>query len=147
MDASNSTASSITEDTIREVSSRYSESKINERFMLTGELRLPKKGEWYWWTGKHGPAACLAHEDRPLNAPILRERTGRFECADFGPFEVRETAGDVGTYYIAIDPNTGICATGRQSRGEADADRKALNSAYWCGRDNTGTDASARPTP
>lgn len=77
MDARNSTATGTSVETVREVQSRYSESKINERFRLTGELRLPKKGEWYWWTGKHGPAACLAHEDRPFNAPILVERVGK----------------------------------------------------------------------
>lgn len=56
-----------------EISSRYG-NKIAERFQLTGELRQPRKGEWYWWTGKQGAAACKADGDRPFNAPILIER-------------------------------------------------------------------------
>lgn len=56
---------------------------IAERFRLTGELRPPRKGEWYWWTGRYGPAACRAESDgpRPFAAPILVER----EKADIGP--------------------------------------------------------------
>lgn len=127
-------------NTVHEIASRYSPSRINERFRLTGELRLPKRGEWYWWTGKHGPAACLAHEDRPFNAPILVERVQGFECADFGPFVVQETpSADGTTYYVAIDKDSGIVSTGRASRGEADADRKALNAAYWLGREHKPT--------
>lgn len=56
-----------------DISSRYG-NKIAERFQLTGELRQPRKGEWYWWTGKHGPAACQADTNRPFNAPILIEQ-------------------------------------------------------------------------
>lgn len=137
MDASHSTTSGINETAIREISSRYSASKINERFRLTGELRCPKAGEWYWWTGKYGPAACRADVDRPFNAPILVERVQGFECADFGPFVVQETpSADGKTYYVSIERDSGIVTTGRVSRGEADADRKALNAAYWLGREH-----------
>jgi hypothetical protein len=62
-----------------EIKSRYG-NRIVERFKLTGELRRPRKGEWYWWTGSKGPAACQADDERPFNAPILVERTdGRSE--------------------------------------------------------------------
>ena len=128
--------------TFHEIATRYSPSKIDERFRLTGELRCPKAGEWYWWTGKHGPAACRAEEDRPFNAPILAERAQGFQSADFGPFVVQETpSAEDATYYVAIDRESGIVATGRATRGEADADRKALNAAYWLGREH------AHPAP
>ena len=124
------------------IKTRYGESAITKRFKLTGELRCPKAGEWYWWTGKYGPAACRADVDRPFNAPILVERVQGFECADFGPFVVQETpSADGTTYYVAIDKDSGIVSTGRASRGEADADRKALNAAYWLGREH------AHPAP
>lgn len=60
---------------IDEIKTRYGESAITKRFKLTGELRCPKAGEWYWWTGKYGPAACRTDVDRPFNAPILVEST------------------------------------------------------------------------
>lgn len=55
-------------------------------------------------------------------------------ATEVGPFRVQETAGVTRTYWVAIDPHSGICATGRESRGEADADRKALNAAYRLGQ-------------
>lgn len=65
----------------------------------------------------------------------MKPARSNFESADFGPFIVQETpSADDRTYYVAIDPLSGIVATGRPSRGESDADRKALNAAYWLGQ-------------
>lgn len=48
--------------------------EIARRFRLTGELRAAKVGEWYWWTGNKGPAACKCEQERGISVPILVER-------------------------------------------------------------------------
>lgn len=56
---------------------------------------------------------------------------------ELGPFVVREEIGLPGDkpYWVAIDPKTGICIRGHNSREVAAEDAVALNAAYRLGRD------------
>jgi len=62
-----------------------------------------------------------------------------------GPFVVQERAGATGTYWIAVDPASGIgrIGFGRDERGRALADRDALNAAWRLGRNAGRAEGSA----
>ena len=51
-----------------------------------------------------------------------------------GPFIVREMIGlgDV-RYWLAIDPQTGVCCPGREEKRLAEQDAQALNEAWEMG--------------
>jgi len=51
------------------------------------------------------------------------------------PFVVQEVASGFGaSYWVAIDPTTGVCCPGRHDRELAEADLRALNAAFDLGR-------------
>lgn len=49
-------------------------------------------------------------------------------------FIAEEVASAMGSYWVAIDPETGICTCGRDTRELAEADAQALNAAFEAGR-------------
>lgn len=55
---------------------------------------------------------------------------------DEGPFVVQEVASGDKPYWICTDPSTGIGVGGTVSREAAEDVCRALNAAYWRGRNH-----------